>query len=78
MKGIYAENAILCGDKNDELLVYGYVKCICNIIDMLIPNELVMLFQQYYSSDIVYLSSTDSHYKADLKDILDAERVLME
>eukprot|EP01084_Bolivina_argentea_P285373 489352_1 len=76
IKGMYAENAMLCGDKNDELLVCGYIKYVCNIMHILMPNELIMLFEQYYSSEIVYLSN-ENHYKVDLKYILNAERVLI-
>ena len=68
--GSSAQYAILCG-RGDEILVSGYVKEVSKEIDVVIPNELVLLLSAYYCIEQVHLIlGNNCHYMIPLCDIL--------
>lgn len=47
--------AILCGGERDDVLINGYVRLITNELEIMVPEELVGVLKQFYSTQMVYL-----------------------
>eukprot|EP01084_Bolivina_argentea_P080956 146618_1 len=75
-KGIDASKAILYNDGVNKVLLFGYIRYISNMFGILIPNQLIGIFEKYCATEKVFLIDSDGDcYNVDLNDVFNDEKV---
>ena len=68
--------AVLQYEEENAMLVDGYMRCMANEIDFVIPLDLNMIIYMYCKVEVVHIVADNLryHWKCDLNDILNATK----